>query len=128
MTATDAREAVLAADRAWLDALLAGDAAAVEKLMSPDCRYVHNSGHAEGRAAYIARIRAGRVRYLMLERHDVEVRVYGIAATMTGYILGSSLTLPERRLHDRDAHFIATWVTTSAGWRLVAYASTKRAK
>ncbi|RIA45488.1 ketosteroid isomerase-like protein [Hephaestia caeni] len=128
MTAGDARAAVLAADRAWLDALLAGDAFAAERLMSPDCSYVHNSGRTEGRAAYLTRIRAGQVRYLMLERHDVDVRIYGSAAVMTGYVLGKSMTLPDQRMHERDAHFLAIWVHSDCGWTLVAYASTRRAK
>lgn len=126
MTDREAKAAVLAADRAWLDALLSGDADAVERRMAPDCSYVHNSGRVEWRSEYVARIREGKVQYKAVERHDVQVRIYGMVAVMTGFVVGQSLTLPDHQLHNRDAHFLANWVHTDAGWVLVAYASTKR--
>lgn len=117
---------VLAADDARFAALLAGDVARLEQLLDPGCTYTHNSGLFEGREAYLERIRAGRVRYLSMQRHDVAVRLYGPTAVVTGYVIAQSRTFPDGVLHDRDTHFLAVWVEDRDQWRMVAYASTRR--
>jgi uncharacterized protein (TIGR02246 family) len=76
-------EAILALERRRHRALIDWDAAALGDLFADDLTHVHTSGVMHTKRELLAYLEA-RVRFVAIERHGVEVRVYDDVALMTG--------------------------------------------
>jgi ketosteroid isomerase-like protein len=123
LTETVESTPVLAMEDRRCAAINANDADALEALLTDDFVYIHGNGFAEGKAAYVDRMRSGDVRYQRLETRDVRARRHGgcvilDGAVEFGYARSDGVSGVMRAL------FMATWVETAAGWRLAGYAST----
>jgi hypothetical protein len=62
-----AREPVLEAEGRRCAAMLAGDTTALDRLLDPRLHFSHASGAVDDKAAYLAKIAAGRIEYLAIE-------------------------------------------------------------
>ena len=60
------------------------DYAALERLIADDLIYIHSSAVVDNKRSYIDAMRDGSVRYLAMTRSEVQVRMLGCAAVMTG--------------------------------------------
>jgi uncharacterized protein (TIGR02246 family) len=98
--ASDA-DAVRAVLKTWLDALASNDLAAVERIIADD--YVITAG-VEGKVMNkqqdLAPLHSGRVKFESAEATDVNVRVFGNTAVVTGIgvfkVIGVPTTFRER--------------------------------
>ena len=113
---------VVAAEERRRAAMNANDAEALAPLLSDDLIYIHSNGLAEGREAYLARIRTGPGRYQNLTVTDFRVRRDGGTAICDG---GASFEFvqPTGAMIRVKAHFLAVWKLEGGAWRLAAYAS-----
>lgn len=116
-----ARE-VLAADDARNAAMVAGDVPALERCLSEQLSYTHSSGFRDGKASYLASLRAGKVRYHSVRREETTVEPLGeTAALMHGrLILAVSIDGQEKTV---DSLFSSVWVLHEGGWQLRALSS-----
>ena len=73
----DANKAVLAAEKAFVDAMIKRDKAALEKLLADDLAYVHSSSKIETKGDVIQVVTAGSTLYESIEFRDTTVRQYG---------------------------------------------------
>lgn len=121
-------QAVIAADARRRSACVAGDVDTLTDVLAPDFYYVHNVGFGEGRDAYLAHFREGRIDIRGLECLSAKVRIIadGVAllegeSTMTYRMPPSAPTTSFVSL------FLGVWATSGDGvWRLRAYHSTLR--
>jgi ketosteroid isomerase-like protein len=118
-----AEQAVRQAEEQRCEALTHGDIATVERIMSDDSTYIHSSGEVQSKAAYIADLKSGKRVYKGLKSDDVQVRVYGDTAVLTGrtdlHVVssGKDLQFPMR--------ITAVYVNHGGQWQLVTYQSTR---
>src|SRR5277367_1216729 len=70
-----AEEEVMGAEQAREDALMQNDFPALERIMADDAVYCHASGKVDSRDAFLATLKAGRNRYVKIDRYDTRVRV-----------------------------------------------------
>jgi ketosteroid isomerase-like protein len=119
----DAREDILAADARRFAAMIQGDLTALEGLLAEDLAYTHSNGQIETRAQFLESLRSGKLRYLAAVPSDVNVRVYGETAVVTGRAemkvssQGQELTV--------TARFTEVWVKSGGAWKLAAWQSTR---
>jgi ketosteroid isomerase-like protein len=113
---------ILAVEEKRRAALDSNDADTLGGLLLEDLVHIHNNGMAEGREAYLDRIRSGTVRYLNLQVSKFTVRRHGQSAIADGQI-SFDLELPNGSRRTFESHFMQAWVETADGWRLGGYAS-----
>lgn len=115
-------EELLRADDLRYAMIMASDVAALDAILTDDFTYTHNTGFIEGKAAYLARIADGTVRYSDGERVSHDTRIHSTTGIMTGHM--------RMKVHARDQVFqldnlfLAAWVYEDDIWRLAAWAST----
>lgn len=68
-------DAVMQADRARYQAMLDQDYDALEAFLGDALVYTHSDGRSDDKAAYLARLRAGKVVYLVATATEVVLQV-----------------------------------------------------
>lgn len=119
-SAQDATEQhILTLEDQWSDALVKADTVALERLYTDDIVYTHTNGTVNTKAQFLDSIKAGKARYLSVERSDVGVRIHGDTAIVSfrAVIKVNAVTLPSRILH--------VFVRQNGAWRMAAYQSTR---
>jgi ketosteroid isomerase-like protein len=103
-------------------AMCEADVATLEKLLADTLVYTHSYGGADGKAAYLAGIRAKKWVYRKIERPKESIALYGDCAVVTGQVRidlvadGTPKTL--------NSAFTDVWVKGPKGWQMVAWQST----
>ena len=82
---TDAKKAVADFSKLVSDTMVKGDAAAVKDMLADDWRVTGPDG-THDKAETLAAMKDGTLKYLVMDKSKVEVRVYGDAAVVTGTI------------------------------------------
>jgi uncharacterized protein (TIGR02246 family) len=114
---------VVVAEERRRAAINANDPEALARLLSEDLVYIHSNGLAEGREAYLDRVRSGPGRYGNLAVSGFTARRAGPSAICDGEVR-FEYAVPGRPPIAVKAHFLAVWKEEEAGaWRLAAYAS-----
>lgn len=114
--------AIETADDERIRALVAADADALERVLDDELVYVHSNAHTEGKASFLAGLRAGRVKYLGFQRHDALVRTWGEVG-----LLHCKVQIDfEMKGQARTAHsnVVSAWVLRDGRWRMAHYHST----
>ena len=81
----DAKKAVGDFSKQMTDTMVKGDAAALKAMLADDWRVTTPDG-THDKASVLAGIKAGTLKYLVMDKSKLEVRVYGDAAVVTGTI------------------------------------------
>jgi ketosteroid isomerase-like protein len=119
------RAAAEAAEAARCAALIAADGAALRALFAPDATWLHGSGQMDAADVFIDRVVRGINRYLTIDLSEVDVRLYGDTAIVSGVAMVSALAGGEpRALRNR---YTNVWVAQGGRPRLVSAQSTKLA-
>ena len=82
----DAKKAVGDFSKQITDTMVKGDAAALKTMLSDDWRVTTPDGGTHDKAETLAAMKAGTLKYLVMDKSKVEVRVYGDEAVVTGTI------------------------------------------
>jgi ketosteroid isomerase-like protein len=118
---------VLAAMKAWKQAMLTRDRAALEVLYAPGLLYVHSSGRQESKAQAIEAAVAGKDRYEAIDLADISVSVYGntalVKAKVTMRINSDSGNGTETNTLTLDV--LHVWIKMQAGWQMAARHATR---
>lgn len=77
--------AVREAAAGWTQAVVKQDRAALNRLLADDLRYSHANGRSQNKAEYIEAVASGPPRYESFEYSDLDIRVYGKTAVLTGF-------------------------------------------
>jgi uncharacterized protein (TIGR02246 family) len=120
---TSAEQAVRAADAARIQATVSNDLEALEKLLGDDLTYTHSSGVLESKAQVLGKLRSGATRYHTIVPSDVQVRIYGDTAVMTGRA-AVNVTV-DGKTQDLLLQFTSVYVQRDGAWQFVAWQSTR---
>ena len=117
------RAAVIQAEQALAAAHLTLDIATIDRLLHPTYVIVQPGGAHENKAQTLASFLSGDRHWELAESDDLEVRLYGDTAVVTGRWRGRGRN---GAVHfDYQARFLSTWVRESGEWRNVAYMATE---
>lgn len=121
--AQNVQEDILAADARRFAAMIQGDLAALEDLLAEDLTYTHSNGQVETRTQFLESLRSGKLRYLAAMPSDVNVRVYGDTAVVTGRV--EMKVSSQGQEPTVTARFTEVWVKRGGAWKLAAWQSTR---
>ena len=117
---------ILAVEKNRTTALEHCDFDALDKLLADDLTYVHASGKVDTKASYLGALRTGDLRYLSWEPKDLQVRVLGDSAVLTG---GYHVRAVDQRVQGEplDVHVIvlSVYAKRAGHWQQVAWQSTR---
>ena len=105
------------------EAMKRADREALEQLLADDLTYVHTSGRVETKSQFINSIESGEILYRSIDREDVQVRIYGSTAVVTG-LANVNVELRGQVEHLR-IRFIDVYVRQNGHWNMVAWQSTR---
>jgi ketosteroid isomerase-like protein len=95
-----------------------GDAAALDRLYAEEFVYTTPDGEVRDKAQQLAFTRSGDLRLESGRSDDVQVRIYGDTAVMTGRFTAKG-RFRDRGIDIRE-RYTAVWVRRRGAWRLVA--------
>jgi len=113
------RAALLALEKEWDDAIVRKDMATLERILDPGFLFIDVDGSVTTRAALLAGIRSPKLVIEPFVTRDVQVRVYGRTAILTGWFEqrgsydGRRFTL-RQRYTDVYVRLDSRWVAVSA--------------
>lgn len=113
-------EEVLAAEQARREALVADDHARVAQLFADDLVYVHTTGLIHDKAQYLAYAR-DTVAYLAIERGELNVRVQGDVAIMTGTQTNTLKKRSEDNAVRAEGFVTQVWTRGADGWQIASF-------
>jgi len=117
---------LIAAEHARRDAMIRNDADALEAMLTERFHYAHINGLVDDRAAYLERIRSGKVSCPYTSARDLKVDIRGPYALLTGISVIGYEWADGSAKGEVETLFTAVWEPRPEGWRLAAYASTPR--
>lgn len=118
-----AERAVRAAEDARFKAQTTNDFKALDELLADDLTYTHSSAAVDSKATYIESMRSGAVKYESIEPRDVQIRVYGTTAVITG--AGRFKVTARGQALDNQLRYTDVWVLRNGRWQMVAWQSTR---
>lgn len=113
-----AEQALVALEQSWVRALEKGDAAALEAALASTFVDTDEEGHRTGRADLLGALRSGDLKFRSVKLGEMQVRVYGDAAVVTGTAVQDA-DYKGKPLVARVA-FTDTFVKQKGRWRAVA--------
>jgi len=118
-----AADAVRDAESRRLRALVSADYQALDLLLADELSYGHSTAKVDSKASYLEPLKSGPTRYTSLQPEDVQVRVYGATAVLTGTMRSVAMVAgQESRTHLR---FTSVWIERDARWQMAAWQSTR---
>jgi hypothetical protein len=111
---------VLEAERRRRTALIQDDHGQVEQLFAEDLVYVHTSGLIHDKTQYLAYAR-DVVRYLDVQRAQLQVRVYGDTAVMTGLQTNTLQKRGDEQVVVGEGFVTQVWRCEAGQWRICSF-------
>src|SRR6202521_1903031 len=110
-------------EREWFDSYVRGDRAAFDRIVADDAVITYGNGKVGNKSEAIAEIKAPADASYSLTSDDVQVRVYGDTAIVTGRV-------PEKgafngRSLNSQSRYTDVWVRRNGRWQVVAAQSTR---
>ena len=103
-------------------AMCEADAATLEELLADTLVYTHSTAAADGKASYIAGVRAKKWKYRKIERPVEDIQVHGDCAVVTGQVRIDILVDGVAKI--LNSRFTNVWVKGPNGWQMTAWQST----
>lgn len=119
----DLASAVLAAEQRRCAAMIANDSAALDDLLDEGLQFHHATGAVDDKAAFLAKMAAGRIVYAGIAWSEQRVMPLAPgAALLTGRMTTDvRVEGAEKRLNNR---VMSVWRNSADTWRLLAFQST----
>ena len=121
--AGELEEEAVAAQSARFQAMIDGDLPTLSDLLLDDLHYSHTRGDVETKSQFLSTIESNRIDYLGAEPRDVEVRVFGDTAVITG-LSDMDLTVRGERMVF-TIRFLEVSRKDDSGWKLLAWQSVR---
>jgi len=113
-------------EKVWNEAHEHGDADALQSLWADDLEVAVPKMPVMTKTEVMAFARSGRMKFLRYATSDINIRVYGDAAVVTGR-LQRTRTLNGQELSD-DWRFTKVYTRHAATWRVVSFHASEAAK
>jgi ketosteroid isomerase-like protein len=103
-------------------AMIARDLATLDALFADQMAYTHSSATVDNKAEYLEKLGNGYFDYRELSFLDLDIRVAGDAALVTGRMTGEVvINGAMRKLNGRTT---VVWIRQQDDWRMLAFQST----
>jgi ketosteroid isomerase-like protein len=116
------KEQIRALEAARNDAIVHGDAAALERMTSDDYTFITLRGELRTKAEIVKGFATGAFKYESREISDLNIRVYGNAAVVTGR--STQKGVENGKDYSGDYWFTRVYVKESGRWLTVALQTT----
>ena len=103
-------------------AMIEADAVALEALLADSMVYTHSSATTDGKASYIAGVKAKKWQYRQIDRPVEDIQVHGDAVIVTGQVRIDILIDGKPKI--MNSRYTDVWVKGAKGWQMVAWQST----
>lgn len=123
MKQTLVEEEVLQTDRERVQALLHNDGSALERIYADELIFTNQYGMVRDKAHWIATARAGEFKFDLYTTEDVQVRIYGETAVVTGRFLATGEARGSK-LKGLPVRYICVYVKRDGRLQLVAQQAT----
>ena len=80
------KQEVLNTQSSRISAMIDADTDKLNDLLTDDLTYAHTTGWTETKTGYLETIKSGRINYISFVPKDVEIRIYGETAVLTGKV------------------------------------------
>ena len=104
-------------------AMIDADMGSLEAFLADDLTYTHTTGWIETKSGFLSTVESGKIDYMSITPTDVDVRVYGNVAVITG------LAGLQGAVDDRTVSFTIRFLDVSRrvgdSWQLVAWQSVR---
>lgn len=104
-------------------AMIDADLASLREILHPDLIHVHAKGQIDGYDSYFA-TGGFKVDYKTLDRSELQVRVLGDSALMTGRQLLVGVRKDGSGTVRIDSRVMQTWIREAGRWRQLAFQTT----
>jgi ketosteroid isomerase-like protein len=107
-------------------AMIEDDLATLEALFADDLMYTHSNALYDTKASYLQSLRSGAVKYKVVEREGIEMRVHGDAV----FVTGKSRVVVAIGGEDKHVNlrYSNVWVKTAGGWKFALWHATPMPK
>lgn len=122
-TAGEPEDEVLASQVARLSAMIDEDVDTLSELLADDLHYSHTKGDVESKPQFLSTIQSRRIDYLAATPRDVEVRLFGDTAVITG--LSDMKLIYDGEQLDFTIRFLEVSHKVDGNWQLVAWQSVR---
>jgi hypothetical protein len=119
--AGELEDGVLASQDVRFRAMIEEDLTKLDELLGDDLHYSHTRGNVESKAQFLSTIESKRIDYLAAKRRDVEVRLFGDTAVVTGLSNMDLLVRGEQMIF--TIRFLEVSRKVDTNWQLVAWQS-----
>jgi uncharacterized protein (TIGR02246 family) len=110
-------------EREWFDSYVRGDRAAFDRIVADDAVMTYGNGKVGNKSEAIAEIKAPADASYSLTSDDVQVRVYGDAAIVTGRVTEKGIF--NGRSLNSQSRYTDVWVRRNGRWQVVAAQNTR---
>lgn len=117
-----AKEEILSLERERNQAIIHGDAAALDRMTSDDYTFITLRGELRTKAEIVQGFKSGSFHYDSREISDLNVRIYGSAAFLTGR--SSQKGREDGKDYSGDYWFTRVYSKQQGHWRTVALQTT----
>jgi len=104
-------------------AMVKADVGALDKLLASDLTYTHGDARVLDKAGFIADFKSGAFKYASIEPNEMNVRVFGDVAVVTGgaamHVIQNG-TDAQIKIRYTDVH-----VRRNGSWQMVAWEATR---
>jgi ketosteroid isomerase-like protein len=123
LSAEDPSREVQQTEDLRINSLLRNDIPSLDRILSDDLTYAHSTGKVEHKREFLSLLASGRLRYKEFQCSDVQIRVYGNAAVVTGK---ADIHVEfEGKANHVLLRYTAVYARTGGSWQMVAWQSTK---
>lgn len=115
--------AVQEAARGWTQAAVKQDGEGLKRYLADDLQYAHAGGQTQNKEQYIAAVTKGPARYESFTFSDLNVRFYGNAAVLTGFV--------EVKMTGQEPFLVRTlqvYTEKDGHWQMAAHQSTRTSR
>lgn len=112
--------AVQEAAKGWTQAAVKQDPEGLNRYLADDLQYAHSGGQRQNKQEYIAAVTKGPAKYESFTFSDVNVRFYGNAAVLTGFV--------DVKMAGQDSFRVRTlqvYTEKDGHWQMAAHQSTR---
>jgi ketosteroid isomerase-like protein len=118
----DARAAIRELESRRFRAMIEADAGTLEALLADGLVYTHSTAAVDGKASYIAGVKAKKWQYRQIDRPAEDIQVHGDTAVVSGHVRIDILVDGKPKI--LNSRYLDVWVKGAKGWQMVAWQST----
>ncbi|RYF47870.1 MAG: nuclear transport factor 2 family protein [Comamonadaceae bacterium] len=120
---TDPTQQLLDLESQRCDAMKRADFARLREILHPDLTHVHAKGQVDDYDSYFS-TGGTHVDYVQIDRSDLQVKVLGESAVMTGRQLLVAVRKNGSGTVRIDSRVLQVWTRSEGAWRQIAFQTT----